>query len=172
MTQTLNDIVLNYGMIEHALIENGGELTPELEAMIAKHEAELGDKMDGYASFIAYLKGSIEYLKAETEQYTARAKTLSNTIDGLRERMTNAMIEVGQDKLKTAKHSYSIRTTESIKVREGLSKRDQDIIVESGAAEYVFKPSIAKIKELIPVDGEEWWDRLIDRTQRQSITIR
>ncbi|NTU49435.1 MAG: hypothetical protein HGA87_00815 [Desulfobulbaceae bacterium] len=166
MTQTLSEILTRYHEWEEAVIEADGCITDELQATIEGVETALGDKLDGYADFIGYLKGQTEYLKSQEELYKRRRATIESSIDGLRERMVFAMQETGNDKIKTATHSFSNRTTESWKVKE-LTQFMQGELIKGGMAEYVFKPDMKAIKEHYNTAPQ-----FIEVVQKASITIR
>lgn len=178
MTQTatvlhLNDLIDQYHEITAMIIEAGGELTPEIEAMLSESAVGIGQKLDGYTGYIGYLKGQVEYLKAEAEQYTSRAKTLSNTVDGLRERMVFAMQSIGEDKVKTAKHSYSLRTTESWKIDEDLfSNGDLDELVSEGLAERTYKVDMKGIKDIHKNTLRDELPEYLIVTEKTSITVK
>ena len=60
--KTLNDILEDYQKIENELINNDGTISEELESLLDVHQAELGQKLDGYEHFVRYLKTKIDYL--------------------------------------------------------------------------------------------------------------
>ena len=166
--KTLNDIIKQYQELEERLIESGGALDDELEGALAENAESLGHKLDGYAGFIGYLKGQIEYLKSEAEHFASRAKTFGNSIDAMRARMAFAMETTGESKIKTADHSYSIRTTESWKLKD-IDKDTEEELIDEGLGEYQFKADMKAIKGEYK-DSEP--PSFIDVTQKVSITIR
>jgi hypothetical protein len=168
---TLNEIIEKFHGIESILMENGGVLDDQIEKMLTENSKELADKLDGYAEFINYLKGVIAYLKAEAEQYTAKASSYANVIDGLRERMVFALQETGDNKLKTAKHSYSIRTTASWKINDDLiSNIDLDELVNACIAQRTYKVDMKGLKDRYKDEFD--LPEYIDVTEKQSINIR
>ena len=46
--RSLNDILEDYQKIENELINNNGEMTEELEAILNVNETELENKLNGY----------------------------------------------------------------------------------------------------------------------------
>lgn len=169
--KTLNEIIVNYQGLESQIIENEGVLDDLLEARLTENSEELAAKMDGYAGFIAYLKGQVEYLKSEAEAYTSRAKTLTNSIEGMRERMLYAMQATGNDKLKTEKHSYSLRSTESWKINDDLfDNADLDKLVSEGMAERTYKVDMKALKDALK--NAEELPEYVDVLKKQSLTIR
>lgn len=165
--KTLADILNEFHAIEEMIIEADGCLTDEITALLDGNEAALSDKLDKYADAIAYLNGQIKYLKSQEELYKRRWATIENSIDGLRDRMTFAMQDTGNEKVKTAAHSFSIRTSESWKVRDDISLVQQSELIKAGLAEYVFKPDIKAIK-----DRNDKAPAYIEVLQKTSITIR
>ena len=167
--RTLNSIVMRHHIAEELLMDAGGELTAEIIELIEDNETALNDKLDAYTEWIGYCKGQAEYLKGLAEEYTKRAKTILNASDTARERVLQAMIEIGETKVKTAKHNYSVRTTDSWRVKEDISNLTQKYLVSNKLAEFVFKPSVSAIKEFNKgFDVPEY----IEVTKKQSLTIR
>lgn len=167
-TKTLNDIIKQYQELEERLIESGGALDDELEAALTENTESLGHKLDGYAGFIGYLKGQIEYLKGEAENFASRAKTIGNSIGAMRERMAFAMETTGESKIKTAAHSYSIRTTENWQLKD-IDKDTEEELIDNGFGEYLFKADMKAIKD--EYKGTET-PAFIEVAQKVSITIR
>lgn len=69
---------------------------------------EIEDKADGYAYVITEIKGDIDKIDAEIKRLQARKKTLSNSVESIKNNLYNAMLAIGKRKLKTAKHSFTI----------------------------------------------------------------
>lgn len=168
--QTLNDLIEKFHEIEFKLIEAGGALDDEIERLITSNEKAIEKKLDGYAGVIEYLKGQAEYLDRQAKLFTARKRTIQNSIESMRERMVYAMQETKNTKIKTAAHNYSLRTTESWKINEAVPKEEYETyLVEEGLAEYQFKPNMTAIKE--EFKGDEI-PHFIEAIPKTSITIR
>ena len=172
--KTLNEIMADYHDLEEMLIDSEGEITKPIEAFMDWCRDNFETKMDGYADFISYLKGQIEYHKNIEKQFEKRRKTLENTIKGLRERMIYAMDVQEFDKLKTQKHSFSLRLTESIhvdesKLEDSKSEWNKESLVSQNWAEFVFKPILTQIKN--DFKDKEYPDWVITESKK-SITIR
>ena len=165
--KTLVSLIDEYRAIEDLLIEASGEITEDIAAKLEAVGDALGEKLDRYAGVIGYMKGQIEYLKAEAEQYTARAKALSNSVEAMRERMAFAMGEVGEDKIKTDKHSYSLRTTQSWKLADDLPDSRLREIAMLGYGKFDFKLDVKAVK-----NGEAEAPDFVTVTAKTSITIR
>lgn len=144
--ETLQQIIEHMQDVQSRLIESGGVLTPEIEALITSTEEKLEQKLDGYAAMIDYLKGQTEYLDRQAKLFAERKKSIENSIRNMRERMALAMETAGQSKIKTAAHTYSRTTRESWSINDNLTKEHMDLMLKRGLAEQVFKPSISKLK--------------------------
>ena len=168
---TLSDLITQYHEMEEALFESGGELTPEIG--LDQWTETFDKKIDNCAGLIGHLKSQIEWLKAESDRYSSRAKTLTNAIDNIRERMIWAMNSCELRKLKTARYSVSIGESESWKIDEDrFSNEDLDKLIEKGLAERTqsYKVDIRGLKA-------EYKDTFtlpeyIAVSRRSSITIR
>ena len=164
---TLNELVAERQGIIRDIIDAGGELTPEILERIASSDSKIGDKLDGYAGFISQVKSDMLWCDEQQKMYADRKKTMSNTIDNLRERMIQAMQEIDADKVKTASHSYSVREVQSWKLVEGLPHEELKRLENLGYGRFEFRPDIKAIK-----DGEADAPDFIEVTARPSITIR
>ena len=144
---SLNDILSNYQSLELELIENGGELTEDLEKKICINSDELSDKMDGYEKFIRYLKNQSEYLQKMEQHYNKRRKVIENSIKRCKNSMINALKLTGKEKLKTNEFNFSISISKRWKINESnLDDKLKLLLVSKGLAEQSFKPMLTEIK--------------------------
>ena len=144
---TLNDIIKKFQNIELKLIDDDGELSDDIEKMIVENDSKLSDKLDGYENFSRYLRSQIDYLKSVEEHYVKRRKVLENSIKILKDRMLNAMLITGKDKIKTVEYNFSIGESEKWELDiELLNDMDKNKLIENGLAENVFKANINEIK--------------------------
>ena len=166
---TLNEIVNRFHEAEELMFASGGELTPEIMDLLADNAETLNEKLDNYAEWIGYCKGQSEYLKHVSDEYAQRAKSFSNAVETARERMTFAMIDIDEASIKSIRHTYSVRKTESWKVKDDISQLTQKFLVSNKLAEFIFKPSITAIKDFNKgFDVPEY----IEVTSKNSLTIR
>ena len=145
--RSLNDILEDYQKIENELINNNGEMTEELEAILNVNETELENKLNGYEHFVRYLKTKIDYLKKMEEHYSKRRKTLENSIIRCKTSMINALLIKGQYKLKTDDFNFSLGKSEKWSINTDLLEEKEKLnLIENGLAENVFKPKLSDIK--------------------------
>lgn len=168
MSESLNDLIAKYQQIEQQIFDAGGEITAETEELLANAEGNIGQKLDSYAGFIAYCNGQAEYLKKEAEQYSVRSKMFLNVSDEMRSRMMYALKAVGLEGIKTSIHGYSLRESESWKIKEGINRDKKEDLVRNGCAEMIFKPSISAIKSFYKGKAPDF----VEVISKTSITIR
>jgi len=159
--KTLNDILENYQRIENELINNDGVINEELENSLNIHQAELGQKLDGYEHFVRYLKTKIDYLKSMEEHYSKRRKTLENSILKCKQSMTNALVMTDNTKIKTDDFNFSLGKSKKWCVNiESLDEENKNNLLDKGLAENIFKIKIANLKnefsEYKTEDIPEW----------------
>lgn len=98
-TLSLYDLTAQQQAIEAALIENGGELTPELEELLAENTEALTVKVDGYNKLLRTFEGAETALDAEIRRLTALKNTAANAQKSLRGHLQHAMEENGITRL-------------------------------------------------------------------------
>ena len=157
-THTLNDIIRKFQDLENLIMESDGEITDDLENILLQNDDDLSKKLDGYEKFSRYLKGQVEYLKTAEEQYSKRRKVLENSINRIKERMLNAMLILGKDKIKTTEYNFSVGNSEKWNLDiEKLNENQKNNLLASGLAENVFKAKISEIKnQYKDLDLPDW----------------
>ena len=155
--KTLNDILENYQRIENELINNDGVINEELENSLNIHQAELGQKLDGYEHFVRYLKSKIEYLKNMENHFSNRRKVLENSIKRCKNSMTNSLVVTGKNKVETNDFNFSLGKSQKWSIDMDLLDDIQKVdLVEKGLAENVFQIKLADVKtEYSDINDEE-----------------
>jgi len=100
MERTLYELTAAQAAIEDALYENGGELTPEMEAQMQETAAALPAKIDGYNHILARMGAVEASCDAEIKRLQALKKTAQNGQKSLKAHLLNAMKAFGIDKLE------------------------------------------------------------------------
>lgn len=99
-TRTLFQLSADMAAIEDALLENGGELTPELEQAMQETEQSLAKKVDGYYSLILSIVAKKDVLKAEIDRLTKLKKVAENAEKRVKNHICETMGAFGIDKLE------------------------------------------------------------------------
>ncbi len=145
--KTLNDILEDYQKIENELINNDGVISEELESILNVHQAELGEKLNGYEHFVRYLKTKIDYLKTMEEHYSKRRKTLENSITRCKDSMVNALLMTGNKKVKTDDFNFSLGKSKKWCINtDVLDEEIKNNLINKGLAENMFKIKLANLK--------------------------
>lgn len=96
---TLHSLVQQSQIIEAALIEAGGELTPEIEAILANLDITMAEKLDGYSFIMDRFETEAAFLRSRADTYSRAAKGLTTFQEKLKERIKLAMIALGKDEV-------------------------------------------------------------------------
>jgi hypothetical protein len=103
---------------------NGGEMTPELEATLEITEAERLTKGEGYVYVIKQLRSQSDMIKSEIKRLQELAKRYENSADKLADTLLQSVVAHGQ--IKTALVTISSRKSKVSKhhgrkfVRSGI----------------------------------------------------
>ena len=97
---TLYELTSAQAQIEDALYENGGELTPELEALMTETAAALPAKIDGYNHILSRMAGMEAAADAEIKRLQALKKTAQNGQKALKAHLLNAMQAFNIEKIE------------------------------------------------------------------------
>ena len=97
---TLYELTSAQAQIEDALYENGGELTPELEALMTETAAALPAKIDGYNHILARMAGMEAQADMEIKRLQALKKTAQNGQKSLKAHLLNAMQAFNIEKIE------------------------------------------------------------------------
>lgn len=107
--KTLFTIGQEYLSIEEQLIENEGELTPELEQALTLNKEELSVKGQNYIAMIRKLESDAEIAQTEMKRIAQWAKVKQNAANRLKENLFNAMTAFGIDKIEMQFTTLSLR---------------------------------------------------------------
>lgn len=103
--------------IGEALIEGGGELTPELEARLDAMEGEFERKVERIALYVQECKANEAAAKLEADRLTARARAFERKADGLKSYLLFAMKRADWDKLTTPLVSVGVQKNSRPSIR-------------------------------------------------------
>ena len=95
---------------------NGGEMTPELEATLEITEAERLTKGEGYVYVIKQLRSQSDMIKSEIKRLQELAKRYENSADKLSDTLLQSVVAHGQ--IKTALVTISTRKSKSVSITD------------------------------------------------------
>jgi hypothetical protein len=152
MKTSLYQIEQTYLTLVESLIENGGELTPELETELSINKEQLQNKGVCYGFIVKELEGNVDLIDLEIKRLQALKKPLLNSIDRLKNNLTQAMQMFDVTELKTPLLKINFRKSESIEVTD-IDLLDADFVkttITKAADKIAIKEAI---KAEIPVRG-------------------
>lgn len=113
---SLYDLTSEYRLICEALEENGGEITPEIEAMLAINADNFVMKAENYCEIIAKYLQMAENAKQRVEVFQRIEKVAKNTATRMKERLAQAMEEYDLPKVEVGLHKLSFRTSKAVEI--------------------------------------------------------
>lgn len=119
-TLTLYSLTDQMTAIEDMLVENGGELTPELEELWQETEESLTHKVDNYNDLIKFNEDYAENIGNRIKELQALKKTHDNSVKRLKEHIKDTMTRFGIKELKGQYCKITLSHSTSTEVDEGL----------------------------------------------------
>jgi hypothetical protein len=95
---------------------NGGEMTPDLEATLEITEAERLTKGEGYVYVIKQLRSQSDMIKSEIKRLQEIEKRYQNSADKLADTLLQSVVAHGQ--IKTALVTISTRKSKSVSITD------------------------------------------------------
>lgn len=118
MLKTIYQIEQSYNQLAEELMENGGELTPELETALAITEEQLQNKSVAYSFVIKQMDADIDIIDAEIKRLQALKKQREKASEYLKERIKHAMDTFQIDEIKTPLVKINFRKSETVEVED------------------------------------------------------
>lgn len=115
---TLYALADEYAQIEDLLMNNGGEVTEELEQMMQDNEQSISAKVDGYNHIIRNAEGLESACDAEIKRLAALKKSAQNAQKSLKNHLAFVMQTYGIEKLQGGTCKVGWRKSKSIEVNE------------------------------------------------------
>lgn len=100
-TLTLHQIGDSLAQIAETLVENGGELTPELEELLAHEVGTFESKVERCLLYVRNLEASAEAAQGEANRLAALATSRGNAAKRLRDYVHDEMVRAKIDKVET-----------------------------------------------------------------------
>ena len=101
--------------------EETGEITDNTEILnklFNDLSLSFEDKLDNSQRYCLTLEGEADILAKEIKRLQGKKQALENRADRLNKMMMNAILSSGQSKVKTSLYSFSIKTSESVEIRD------------------------------------------------------
>ena len=141
---TLFEIEKSHRETIEELIDNGGALSPELEAKMQFDLESFERKMQGYGLAIKELNGEVDLLADAIAELQKKKKAREQTIETMKGRMLQAMLVFEKEKFKTPMVSIWIGRSKKLRVI------NDQVIPAAFLREVIeYKVEAAKLKEAI-----------------------
>jgi hypothetical protein len=152
MKVALYQIEQEYLNIVQSIIDAGGEITEEQETALSISKEQLQNKGVCYGFIVKELEGNIDLIDLEIKRLNALKKPLVNSIDRLKNNLSQAMQMFDVTELKTPLLKINFRKSESVEVTD-IDLLDADFVkttITKAADKVAIKEAI---KAEIPVRG-------------------
>jgi hypothetical protein len=116
MKLTIYQIEQSYNQLAEELIDNGGELTPELSEALAITEEQLQNKSVAYSFVIKQIDSEVNIIDAEIKRLQAMKKTRENASERLKANIKHAMELFNIDEIKTPLVKINFSKSEAVEV--------------------------------------------------------
>jgi hypothetical protein len=116
MKLSIYNIEQNYNKLAEQLIDNDGELTPELSEQLAITEEQLQNKSVAYSFVIKEMDADVEIIDAEIKRLQAAKKQREKASEYLKERIKHAMDLFQIEEIKTPLVKINFRKSETVEV--------------------------------------------------------
>ena len=116
MKLSIYNIEQNYNKLAEQLIDNDGELTPELSEQLAITEEQLQNKSVAYSFVIKEMDADVEIIDAEIKRLQNLKKQREKASDYLKDRIKHAMDLFSIDEIKTPLVKINFRKSETVEV--------------------------------------------------------
>ena len=182
MNQVLADLNQAMVTLEETYIENEGEVTEETEQMEAQisclKELLTKDGIDLLGGWLKAKEDKKKSLKAEKDYITRQVAAIDETIEFIKDKITEVMKMTGQEKIKgdrgysfTASHSVKTEVDKDV-LKALYADKVEEAIREAGVPAYVgvsLTASSTKANELGVLEGDE---EIFSTTEKDTVTFR
>lgn len=182
MNQVLANLDQAINTLEETYMENEGEITEETEQMEQEisglQELLTTEGIDLLGGWLKAKEDKKKSLKAEKDYITRQMAAIDETIDFIKDKVTEVMKATGQDKIK-GDRGYSFTATHSVKTdvdKDVLKALYADKVEEAIRAAHIpayisvsLTASSTKANELGVLQGDE---EIFSTTEKDTVTFR
>ena len=124
MKLKLYEIQQEYISLAEKLIENSGELTPELEQSLQINKEQLEQKGICYAFIVKEIESEVDIIDSEIKRLTALKVSRNKSVERIKETLSQAMQMFEIDKIKSPLVKINFIKSESVEVEESFCDKD------------------------------------------------
>jgi hypothetical protein len=146
---SLPELIAQKSYVLQKVIENGGELSPALEAQLDQVDLSVADRVDAYIEFMAQLQAEENYWKDRADFSRRVSKTCEAIRERVKARVRATMDAAHVDELKGVDMRFKlVPGADALDLDEALLPEDYK------TAEVVWTPNKDRIKEDLQLDVE------------------
>lgn len=149
---TLAEIVYESNQIEEALIRSGGEITPEIEKMIAIVDTKLPAKVEGYVGIVRRMERLVMYYEDLANRFIRLAQGAGDVAGSCKSRMQEAMETMGVKEINGIHARFALQSTKAVEI-EDEKKIPGDYIVTETVTKIEKKRIAEDLKRGVTVPG-------------------
>lgn len=116
MKQSIYQIQNEFQLIIAEVINNEGEITPEIETALTINKEQLQSKAIDYSYVIKQIDSDCEQIDAELKRLQQLKKVRTNLAERLKDTISNAMNLYEVEKIETPLIKLSFRNSESVEI--------------------------------------------------------
>jgi hypothetical protein len=131
MKRNLSEVVGEVNAVVQSIIENGGELTPELESQYDETNVELAGKVDTYGYVWERLESEELYWKTKADEFSRIAKSVKKHQSRLKSWMKFGMKKLAADKIEGSDFRFTLAKTSGRVVIHDESKIPAELLIET-----------------------------------------
>lgn len=139
--------------IEIALAESGGELTPEIEAMLAEIDVKLPEKVENYAMLMDRMDDLAEFYESRMEMLAKMKSAAIKVVERCEQNLKLAMEKTGETEIKGVDVRFKLSPTAGKVVIENEELIDPAYTVIEQVRKIEKKRIGEDLKAGVPVKG-------------------
>lgn len=105
---SLQEYLKDSQMIELAIIENGGEISLEMEEFLTKVNLDIAESVDRTHMTLDRFDNAVTYWKSKASEYSRIASSLENAHKRLKDRIKSVMRDAGKTDLIGVEYRYKL----------------------------------------------------------------
>jgi hypothetical protein len=113
MNKPLPLMIQEYNSLMEAVVQNEGQLTPEIESELTKLNELIPEKAAGYAFVIDKLESDAEHFKRKAQEFSAIAKSISSVQSRMKQLIKDGMISMDMKELVAGDEIFYISKSKS-----------------------------------------------------------
>jgi len=131
MIPSIYHICDDIAMVQNTLIENGGELTPELEERLTLSESQLTEKADSLNGAMRYCEARAAEIAEEIKRLQGLKKGYDNSAKAMKNSVLYNMQRTDKTEIEGKFCKFYIRETQSLEVNEEELLKPYQMVIET-----------------------------------------